>query len=182
MSLIFTATYQKEKFQVEVTRDGDLIFLDHDIAYDETIVALGGEESMALLLSNKWDDDKLSVIDFNLQMDIEHRLRLLRDYHDRVLKICQLSGAPISDCVNLKFRLSSAYDNSANISSVLYLLHSATWSAAHYLSPNIQSTSAYSYGLDSYIIKELDWIFRRFMDAMESLERGEDWPPLEATP
>ena len=29
---------------------------------------------------------------------------------------------------------------------------------------------------------EVAWQLRRFIDVTEALERGEDWPPLEATP
>lgn len=29
---------------------------------------------------------------------------------------------------------------------------------------------------------EVAWQLRRFIDVTEALERGEDWPPIEATP
>lgn len=48
-----------ENFEHEITEEGELLFLDYDLAYDETMAALGGEKSPALKYLEKWDKDPI---------------------------------------------------------------------------------------------------------------------------
>lgn len=50
-----------ENFEHEITEDGELLFLDYDLAYDETIEALGGEKSDAIKYLEKWNKEPIPI-------------------------------------------------------------------------------------------------------------------------
>ena len=48
-----------EHFEHEITEDGELLFLDYNISYDETIEALGGKKSAALEYLEQWNKEPI---------------------------------------------------------------------------------------------------------------------------
>lgn len=87
MSVIFTAQYKGERFQVEITRDGDLIFLDHDIEHDIAMAEFGDPETIAVRLSKKWQERPASVICKNLGLSISELAHLTIDWAETLLPV-----------------------------------------------------------------------------------------------
>jgi hypothetical protein len=86
MAAQFTAAFEGEQFDVDITPDGELLFRDRDITYDQAMVAFGGSTPATKLL-DAWQDDPIQVICDNLGLD-DGPLRLLAaDWAEHVLPL-----------------------------------------------------------------------------------------------
>ena len=90
MSVIVTANFEGETFEVEIFNDGSLDFPDHDITYDQTVAALGGKKPATLKLYEYWHASvgcPLDVISSHIELPIGYFLKLASDWVDHVLYI-----------------------------------------------------------------------------------------------
>lgn len=62
MGLKLVVTFGGEPFDIEFTDNGDIDIAGHDLEFEQTLAALGGEESNALKLFNMWYKDPGYVI------------------------------------------------------------------------------------------------------------------------
>jgi len=87
MTARFTATFKGEQFDVETTPDGELLFCDRDVTYDQAMVAFGGAATPAMELLDAWQDDPIAIICESLGLD-DGPLRLLAaDWAEHVLPL-----------------------------------------------------------------------------------------------
>jgi len=81
----FTATFKSEQFDVEIAPDGELLFRDRDITYDQAMVAFGATATPAMQLLDAWQNRPIDVLCHNLGLD-DGTLRLLAaDWAEHVL-------------------------------------------------------------------------------------------------
>jgi hypothetical protein len=80
MSAFATASISDVAFQVEVTRDGNLIFLDHDVEYDLAMAEFGESKSSAVALYNSWKQDAPSTISWCFDLDHGTMILLAADW------------------------------------------------------------------------------------------------------
>lgn len=66
MSFVTTAEYADESLKIEITRNGEIIFLDRDIEYELAMVEFGEHKTQAVMLFEKWRDGDIYVITENL--------------------------------------------------------------------------------------------------------------------
>jgi len=85
MSVQFTVSYKGKKFKAEITRDGDLIFLDYDLNYDLSMVEFGETATNAVLLAMYWKEAPVEVICNNLRLKKGVLLNLAADWAEHVL-------------------------------------------------------------------------------------------------
>jgi hypothetical protein len=170
MGLTFTANYWGDKFQVEVTRDGDLVFLDYDVEYDEACLEFSYPATSATKLLGRWRDNPSQTIVEKFELVHEQRERFTRDCWTHIVESTK-------DPAWTGLLPEAAREILAEAPNLTTVVGRAAWIAGDGASENDDSQefmAAYS--------AEVAWQLRRFIDVMEALERGEDWPPLEATP
>lgn len=85
MSTIFTARYLFDDFEVEITREGNLLFLDYDVQYDVVMAEFGEPETVAVMLLEEWKDDPLDVICRRLGLEKQPLIYLAADWAEHVL-------------------------------------------------------------------------------------------------
>ena len=176
MSLTFTAEYLGENFLVEVTHDGELLFLDHDIAYDETIAALGGKESAAVRLLDRWNEEATYTIGRKFILTIDQITGLKSDWAKHIIEKSIKSGS--GECGTDPKALELVLTGNITLAQI------SSRAAMEAGNSVLQGWSVIEDSENWKITYDLEksWQLRRFIDVMEALERGEDWPPLEATP
>lgn len=90
MSVVATATFKGDTFEIEITDDGELIFLNHDINYDLAMMEFGEKLTTAVKIRNSWMLFPPQTI-FEYIIDInknkEFIYRLLADYVDHPMCI-----------------------------------------------------------------------------------------------
>jgi hypothetical protein len=62
MSVIVTAQFGDQEFEVEIFHDGGLEFLDYDLAYDRAAFEFGYPVTNAIKLLNKWKSEPIDTI------------------------------------------------------------------------------------------------------------------------
>jgi hypothetical protein len=62
MSLVFEIEFDGETLQIEVTRGGELIFLDHDIKYDLGQIEFGYPKTDAAEIHESWREDRVGTL------------------------------------------------------------------------------------------------------------------------
>lgn len=62
MSAVFKATLEEKEFDIKITRDGELVFLDYDIECDFLRAELGETATPAMKLANEWIEDPIEFI------------------------------------------------------------------------------------------------------------------------
>lgn len=87
MSVILAAKFEGETFQIEISDELEMIFLDRDITYDETIAALGGKGSSALELQKQWTDTPESVVIENFDLSKQNIVLMVADWVEHVWPI-----------------------------------------------------------------------------------------------
>jgi len=87
MSVQFTVSYKGEKFEVEITREGDLIFIDYDIEYDLTMDEFGEPPTVAATMMKKWREKPCQIICENIGLLRGNLARLAVDWAEHVLPI-----------------------------------------------------------------------------------------------
>ena len=170
MSLVFTASYWGDKFQVEVTHDGDLIFLDYNIVHDLAALEFGYPETSATKLLKRWTDYPSKTIAETFELTGEQRRGLASDYSDHIVESTKRSE-------RTGVHPEAAREIMADATNLTSVVGRAAWIAGDGASENDDSPE-FRAAYDA----EVAWQFQRFIDVTEALERGEDWPPLEATP
>lgn len=86
MSAVFIADSFGEKFQVEITREGQMIFLDHDIEYDIAMAEFGEPESHAVTLRNQWIENPCDIMALDLDVERPYLLLLAADWIERTVE------------------------------------------------------------------------------------------------
>jgi len=87
MSITLTATLGPKCFLVKITREGQMIFLDHDIAYDLSMAEFGEHKTPGVFLLNLWEEAPYKVIFKHLELSKHDNVLLLADYAEHVLPI-----------------------------------------------------------------------------------------------
>jgi hypothetical protein len=90
MSLIFEITLNGEPHEIEVTRDGELIFLDYDIKYDEACLEFQYPDTEATRLQFAWRAAPVETLIYEIAGDSierKHLARIAIEYAERVLWI-----------------------------------------------------------------------------------------------
>lgn len=62
MSAVFKATLEEKEFDIKITREGELVFLDYDIECDFLRAELGETATPAIKLANEWIEDPIEFI------------------------------------------------------------------------------------------------------------------------
>ena len=97
MSLIFEKKLDGKTMQLEVTRDGELVFLDHDISYDLAACEFGYKKTDSVYLHESWNDDPVGTLLVKLSRNVieektialiaiewaEHVLPIFEYWHSR---------------------------------------------------------------------------------------------------
>lgn len=87
MSTLITAHSTGKTFQIEINDDLEMIFLDRDIRYDETLSALGGTKSTALELYERWIDTPANVVIENFDLSKQNITLMIADWAEHVWPI-----------------------------------------------------------------------------------------------
>jgi len=232
MSAKFNVTYGIKEFQIEITREGNLSFLDYDIEYDLALREFGEEKTAAVRLVDKLDEEPIYFITTYLNIPHRNMIYLAADWAERVLWIFENEHPKdkrpknaiqaARDFVDGKIdeeKLNTAWErakraelkadvaaSSANTDQMArtgkMLSKGAMWAVAEAAGAatavargtlfGVVAARA-KYAVDAYYrepygrIKsipahdELSWQIRRFVDCMEAVQAGEDWPDLKAT-
>ena len=170
MSMVFTASYWGDEFQVEVTHDGDLVFLDYNIEHDEACLEFGYPRTSATILLERWRDNPSQTIAEKFELTGEQRRGFARDCWTHIVE----SAKKPAWTGMLPEAARELMNEAPNFTSVV---GRAAWIAGDGASENDDSPE-FRAAYDA----EVAWQLRRFIDVMEALERGENWPSLEATP
>jgi hypothetical protein len=83
----FTATYRGQSFEVEITRDGEMVFCDPDTEYEIAFAAMGGDKTPAVKLLDLWRDSPIDGIFKCLGLDKNTMVLLAADWAEHVLPI-----------------------------------------------------------------------------------------------
>lgn len=84
MSVIIDATYEGKTFEVEISHDGSLEFLDYDIEYDQAAAEFGYPVTVAMKLLEAWNLDPVEVIVKRMDMPIRYIAHLAMDWAEHV--------------------------------------------------------------------------------------------------
>lgn len=87
MSVIVTARYEGEPFEVEIFRDGGLDFPGRNLEYDQTIAALGGNPSDIVKFDDSWIENHQRKIRDNIDLPESIKILMLADFAEHVLHI-----------------------------------------------------------------------------------------------
>lgn len=238
MSIITNATYSGETFEVEISHDGSLEFLDYNVTHDQAALEFGYPETNAVELLKKWNDDALFVICVLTQIPINYIARLALDWAEHVADAYAAYGYydrggadKLVSILNSARRQIGALEDEVANETILNLKvlqrganeklgehpdqiarHAAhaTWSALAVLpasnrisdtqgrrmastaAEHARSTKAeYAHLVlterrfmenEEAKKKEELWQIRRFVDCMEAVGQGFDWPDMKVTP
>ena len=87
MSVIVTANFEGETFEVEIFHDGSIEFPDKDFEHDQVVVALGGKPSAIVRFENDWIEDSIGVVCGRLNLPESSQFLLAADFADHALYI-----------------------------------------------------------------------------------------------
>jgi hypothetical protein len=233
MSIITDATYRGETFEVEISHDGSLEFLNYNITHDQAALEFGYPVTVAINLLEAWNDDALFVICVLTQIPINYIARLALDWAEHVADAYTAYGYydrggadKLVSILNSARRQIGALEDEVTNETILNLKvlqrganeklgehpdqiarHAAhaTWSALAVLpasnrisdtggrrmasaaAERARSTKAEYIHLvlmenEEAAKKEELWQIRRFVDCMEAVGQGFDWPDMKVTP
>ena len=233
MSVIIDATYKGETFEVEISHDGSLEFLNYNIRHDQAAAEFGYPVTVAIELLDAWKRDATKVISRHGSISMKHLALLALDWAEHVADAYKVYGydkrggadrlvnilnsarhriEPTGDNVsgenilNLETLARGAYDKiGEHPSEEAKYAARATYHAIMVLPEfkrqdepvaRIVASSAAecarSTSLDYlYLVlteneeaakKEELWQIRRFVDCMEAVGQGFDWPDMKVTP
>jgi hypothetical protein len=177
MGLVFTIEVWDEEFQIEITPEGDLEFVDYDIQYDLAAFEFGYPETKAMKLLTLWKKEPTLTIARKFPMTEEQKRNIRADWSNHVINQCQKSGHPWlgSDLSVIKRFLGGA-------STLDAVAHRAAYESAIGIwvddEDDEENVTKWKVAYDA----EVAWQVRRFIDVMTASKRGEKNPPLEATP
>jgi len=252
MSLVFEKELNDKPVQVEVTREGDLVFPDHDIAHDLAACEFGYPKTDAVYLYESWKDDPVGALLVQLSRNnidektialiaiewAKHVLPIFERMNPKSRRPRILLDASKSfldgtmshfSFKHLRTRLKDlgAGYGSRNIGpqtgSVLARLAShgaskaailasksatATFDIAHGVANLSRNAAGYDFCVSNNVStagsiisrlggaflfdisqalkdaekRESDWQIRRFVDVVEAVSQGLDWPDIAVTP
>jgi len=87
MSIIVTAEFNGQEFEVEITRDLSMIFLDYNLTHDLAALEFGYPETNATKLAEAWESEPMKVVNDNLVIPTMMRLVAACDWTAHVLPI-----------------------------------------------------------------------------------------------
>jgi hypothetical protein len=107
MTLRFQLEFGNENMDVSVDRDGVIVFNDRDMDYEVAFSAMSGGKSMAMVLLERWQDSRWSVLNRLLHEDHAFLCRMLADYVERVLPVyCSYSSFKDDRCPTIALETS----------------------------------------------------------------------------
>jgi hypothetical protein len=211
MSIVFEVTLDDQPVQLEITRDGELIFLDYNITHDLAALEFGYPDTDATELYAEWQESPVGAICYNLGLDEDTLGSLAADWAEHVLPIFENThqkdkrprraieaardfvAGKIDRAVLEKAR--EAASEAAWAAQAAAWAAGATWAAwaAQAASAQAATTAAKAaaWNASSNIgsaewqqarVIETAWQVRRFVDCMEAIGQGFDWPDIKVTP
>jgi len=215
MSVIVTANYRGETFEVEIFRDGGIDFPDRDFQYEKAVAEFAPPGPTTVQFYEFWKMFPAEVICENLDLPENSLTRLAADCAEHVLKIFEDRNAndtrPRSaitatrDLLVGKIsqkdigRFLSEAEVAANgaIGWEGTLVAEAAMATILSMSSSVEARRAmvraisaaardgnpdrFSTGWKRSHDAERDWQVRRFVDCMEAIGQGKEWPDLGVT-
>ena len=199
MSARFTAVFEGETFEIEITSDGELSFPGHDeqLEYEIAYAAMGGKPSAAMRLLDEWESIPMAVVYSNLSVSLGTMLGFMGNLE-------RMAGQHGSK--GFSFSAQASFDTGKNRARVLrhYMLENQdTWSSdvephyhrARFLGIASQYTEVAAIQQtghsDSYRMHHgntQDFLdaesserarqVRHFVRIMEALQAGQEWPEI----
>jgi hypothetical protein len=212
MSVIVDATYEGETFEVEITHDGELIFLDYNITHDLAALEFDYPDTDATKFYAKWQLHPVSAICYNLSLDKDTLRSLAADWAEHVLPFFELE---YPEDKRPRLAIEAARDFVAGkidrdaLDDAGMAARGATsrWpaqmaeeaelaaGAAFWVTAKLASEAASEAASESAWAAEAAaraetnrkavetaWQIRRFVDCMEAIGQGFDWPDIKVTP
>jgi hypothetical protein len=90
MSLVFERFLNGELHQVEVTREGELIFPDYNIAHDQAALEFGYDHTDATMLKEEWDEYAVEALIYDVvadRIEPKYMARIVLEFAARSLHI-----------------------------------------------------------------------------------------------
>jgi len=259
MSLVFERFLNGEPHEVEVTREGELIFPDYNIAHDQAALEFGYDHTDATRLKEEWDEYAVEALIYEVvgdRIEPKYMARIALEYaarslpvekrahpgDDRAQNLLDASAEYLNGALDrqylkalrtklhglgehqnhrgsdsemtAKMARMAAYlasgaafhcdtGRSANWKLLLHNIFGAADKAAAAIAYDVcvaNDTPAYvikkvgmsrgrkwrlrnkSDAFDDAIAVESAWQIRRFVDVMEAVGQGFDWPDIKVTP
>jgi len=203
MTARFTATFKSEQFDVETTPDGELLFCDRDVTYDQAMVVFGGTATPAMELLDAWQDDPIAIICESLGLD-EGTLRLLAaDWAEHVLPLFEKAypgdkrprqairaardfvAGKITAKQLARAQAAAAWAaRAAAWEAAGAAAQEAAWAAAWAAAGMAARAAAWAAGAaarDAAREAERSWQIRHCVRVMERLQAGKKWPKIKGT-
>jgi hypothetical protein len=131
----------------------------------------GYPETSATKLLKRWKNHPSKTIAETFELTGEQRKGFARDYSDHIVESTKRSEwAGVHP--------EAAREIMADAPNFTSAVGRAAWIAGDGANSGDDSSPEFYAAYDT----EVAWQLRRFIDVTEALERGEDWPPTEATP
>jgi len=195
MSVIVTATLEDQSFQVEVTRGGNLIFLDHDINYDLSMFEFGEGATTATRLLDEWREEPYEVICRIFGLDKKHLALLAADWVEHVLPLFEKEYPGYQRPRSAIIAAREYIRGNMKLQQLEVARHAASaWVPAQYAATTARAARISRHAVAAEAAeaawtasqwagsqKEVSWQIRRFIDITKALQSGMPWPPLEAT-
>lgn len=197
--------FEDEKVEVEISGDGKLTIVDHDIEYDIAFVAMGGEKTPAVRLMDIWLKNPADVICYNLGLEDNTLMLLAADWAEHVLPIFEkvrlkdkrprlaieatrdfvsgkITAAQLDkahqEAIHAAVKMAEEWPGTGAVAAAWSAAYAA-WAAAAWAWNKAADWARRSTATDPHL--EQAWQVRRFVHVMECLQAGKPWPPLEAT-
>lgn len=205
MSVIVTAIYGDKSFQLQITRDGSLIFLDHDIEYDIAMVEFGEPSTTAIELMNNWKQEPYEIICKNIVLNERILILLIIDWAKHVLPIFEIEQPMdkrpknaiviASEYIKGKIKLHNIIEARLNVwisvkttryaarcaAEAIYKVLKTIEAAEESATFTTEVATSAAREAANARREEAFWQIRRFIDVMKALQIGKPWPPLGAT-
>jgi hypothetical protein len=231
MSIVFEVTLDDQPVQLEITRDGELIFLDYNITHDLAALEFGYPDTDATKFYAKWQERPVGAICYNLGLDKDTLRSLAADWAEHVLPFFELEypedkrprlaieaardfvagkidrdalddagmaarGAtsrwPAQMAEEAELAAGAAFwvtaklasESASEAASESAWAAEAAWAAqeAAWAAGAAWAAEAAARAETNRKAVETAWQVRRFVDCMEAIGQGFDWPDMKVTP
>ena len=211
MSAFFKLLLDGEERDVEVTRDCELVILDYDMAWDDMLGAMSGQESDARLLLNEWLEFPTSAICDFLVHQKRDLIYLVSDWVAHVMPVVgafeqNQYGEILQACLNTARNSADAATDVSELQKAKQQAVKVSWEGQRPYEDIAEATVfvlsiALSNWPDQEIynfarrvawrteavvrpanLREGLWQVRHFVHAMECVQAGKDWPSITETP
>ena len=184
MSVVLETTYEGETFEVEVFHDGHIEFPDRDLRHEQAMAEFTDSESPVLQFCERWGESPTKAIFENFELPKDSPARLAADYAERVLHIyedkCRDDLRP-RNAINAARKFVAGEIDRPTLEKAAWVAEAAADSAAAAAAYNV-SSEADSPEWQRARDVEVAWQIRRFVDVMEAIGQGFDWPDMKVTP